>query len=182
MGLISGLFGLGDMVRRTSEVFVANRTAVAAQEHAEQVASLRQLGAEFSQPTRGWFDGLVDGLNRLPRPALALGTLGLFVFAMTDPVAFGVRMQGLALVPEPMWWLLGAIVSFYFGARELHHFRDRTGVDPASVDRLVRNMAALRTTAAPAEITQGAAPPVAASADDAVVQDNAAVAAWRAGH
>jgi hypothetical protein len=26
-------------------------------------------------------------------------------------------------VPEPLWWLLGAIVSFYFGARELHYLR-----------------------------------------------------------
>jgi hypothetical protein len=26
-------------------------------------------------------------------------------------------MQGIALVPEPLWWLLGVIVSFYFGAR-----------------------------------------------------------------
>jgi hypothetical protein len=34
-------------------------------------------------------------------------------------------MQGLQLVPEPLWWLLGAIVSFYFGARELHHQRTR---------------------------------------------------------
>ena len=34
-------------------------------------------------------------------------------------------MQGLALVPEPLWWLMGAIVSFYFGAREAHYFRHR---------------------------------------------------------
>jgi hypothetical protein len=34
-------------------------------------------------------------------------------------------MQGLGFVPEPLWWLLGAIVSFYFGARELHHLRTR---------------------------------------------------------
>ena len=26
-------------------------------------------------------------------------------------------MAGIALVPEPLWWLMGAIVSFYFGAR-----------------------------------------------------------------
>ena len=26
-------------------------------------------------------------------------------------------MAGLSLVPEPLLWLLGAIVSFYFGAR-----------------------------------------------------------------
>jgi hypothetical protein len=35
-------------------------------------------------------------------------------------------MQGLAYVPEPLWWLLGAVVSFYFGARELHHYRGRS--------------------------------------------------------
>jgi Holin of 3TMs, for gene-transfer release len=28
-------------------------------------------------------------------------------------------------VPEPLWWLLGAIVGFYFGAREAHYFRTR---------------------------------------------------------
>jgi hypothetical protein len=26
-------------------------------------------------------------------------------------------MSSLALVPEPLWWLLGVVVSFYFGAR-----------------------------------------------------------------
>jgi hypothetical protein len=59
----------------------------------------------------------MDGVNRLPRPALALGTLGLFVSAMVAPLWFAQRMQGIALVPEPLWWLLGVIVSFYFGAR-----------------------------------------------------------------
>ena len=38
---------------------------------------------------------------------------------------FGLRMMGLQQVPEPLWWLLGAIVGFYFGAREAHHFRHR---------------------------------------------------------
>jgi hypothetical protein len=65
----------------------------------------------------------MNGLNRLPRPMLALGTLGLFVYAMMDPAGFAPRMVGLGAVPEPLWWLLGAIVSFYFGARELHYAR-----------------------------------------------------------
>ena len=60
---------------------------------------------------------LVDGLNRLPRPMLAFGVLGLFAAALVDPVWFAARMQGIALVPEPLWWLMAAIVSFYFGAR-----------------------------------------------------------------
>ena len=42
---------------------------------------------------------------------------------MIDPISFAARMEGLAYVPDPLWWLLGAIVSFYFGARELHYRR-----------------------------------------------------------
>ena len=42
---------------------------------------------------------------------------------MADPDGFARRMQALALVPEPLWWLLGAVVAFYFGAREAHHAR-----------------------------------------------------------
>ncbi len=68
----------------------------------------------------------MNGLNRLPRPLLTMGTLALFVYAMAAPVGFSRRMEGLQLVPEPLWWLLGAIVSFYFGARELHYQRVRT--------------------------------------------------------
>jgi hypothetical protein len=71
-------------------------------------------------------------LNRLPRPLLAFGTLALFGYAMVDPEGFGARMTGLNQVPEPLWWLLGAIVGFYFGAREAHHFRARA---PASDTR-----------------------------------------------
>lgn len=56
---------------------------------------------------------------------MALGTVGLFVFAMANPVDFATRMQGLDYVPDPLWWLLGAIVSFYFGARELHYAREK---------------------------------------------------------
>src|SRR6056297_1392979 len=86
----------------------------AADHKAEVVA---QYGAEFAAPVRGGFDRFMDGLNRVPRPAMALGTLGLFIAAMVEPVWFAERMQGIALVPEPLWWLLGAVVSFYFGAR-----------------------------------------------------------------
>ena len=91
--------------------------------HSAWRAAVAQHGAEFDGAPAGWFDRFVDGVNRLPRPLLAFGTLGLFVYAMVDPVGFAPRMAGLAVVPEPLWWLLGAIVGFYFGARELHHRR-----------------------------------------------------------
>jgi hypothetical protein len=40
-------------------------------------------------------------------------------------------MIGLNYVPEPLWWLLAAIVGFYFGAREAHYFRAKPGQIPA---------------------------------------------------
>lgn len=122
MGLIEQVFSLvfgsgRNVVRDTVEVFRPNAEAQAQRDHARHDASLTQFAAEFYAPHRSWFDRFMDALNRVPRPALALGTLGLFIAAMVDPDWFSARMLGLALVPEPLWWLLGAIVSFYFGAR-----------------------------------------------------------------
>lgn len=122
MGLIGKLlelvFGNGrNVVAETAGIFREN-TEAGAQRLADQRAqALQQFAGEFSAPSAGWFDRLMDAANRLPRPAMALGTLGLFITAMVDPVWFAARMQGIALVPEPLWWLLGVIVSFYFGAR-----------------------------------------------------------------
>ncbi len=122
MGLIEQMFSLvfgsgRNVVRDTVEVFRPNAEAEAQRGHDRYGASLTQFAEEFYAPQRGYFDRVMDALNRVPRPALALGTLGLFVSAMLDPDWFSARMVGLALVPEPLWWLLGAIVSFYFGAR-----------------------------------------------------------------
>jgi hypothetical protein len=115
--LLSLLFGNTNRVREVAEIFRVNAEGADQRDAAYAQAALQQFGAEFAVPRQGWFDRFMDGVNRIPRPALALGTLGLFVAAMADPVWFASRMQGIALVPEPMWWLMGAIVSFYFGAR-----------------------------------------------------------------
>lgn len=112
------LFGDGrNLVRDTAGLFRINAEDEAARQVAIQKAALTQFEAEFSDLRKGGFDRVIDGLNRLPRPGLALGTLALFIGAMVAPDWFAARMQGIALVPEPLWWLLGVIVSFYFGAR-----------------------------------------------------------------
>ena len=132
MGLIGKLVGaptavatLGHAARELAEVFTPNATRAQDLMHQSGQAALAQHGAEFVHAPTNWFDRAINGLNRLPRPLLALGTLGLFVYAMAEPDGFGLRMRGLALVPEPLWWLLGAIVAFYFGARETHYRRVR---------------------------------------------------------
>jgi hypothetical protein len=125
MGLISEILGLGKSIGQVAEVFVPNKTKAQAQAHLRAIGAQAQFAAEFQTTHSGFFDRLVDALNRLPRPVMALGTVGLFSYAMVDPIGFTTRMQGLDYVPDPLWWLLGAVVSFYFGAREMHHFRQR---------------------------------------------------------
>jgi hypothetical protein len=134
MGLITGfmqfLFGDGrNVVAETAQVFRENAENGAVRAADARHGSLQQFAAEFVHARRGVFDRFVDGLNRLPRPALALGTIWLFVAAMRTPDEFAQGMQGLALVPEPLWWLMGAIVSFYFGARhQVKAFEFQTSV------------------------------------------------------
>ena len=72
---------------------------------------------------RKGFDRAIDALNRLPRPAAALGALALMGFALVDPTGFEARMQALAAMPEELWWLMGGVLTFTFGAREAFYIR-----------------------------------------------------------
>jgi len=122
MGLAGTFFNIlfGDrrnLIVETAEAFRPNAEASAQRASTFQAAALAQFSAEFAVARKGGFDRFMDGINRVPRPAMALGTLLLLGSAMTNPEWFAARMQGIALVPEPLWWLMGAIVSFYFGAR-----------------------------------------------------------------
>ena len=142
----SGFSGGRNVVRETAEVFRENAEAGAQRAYGVQGQAMTQFGAEFSQRRRSWFDQFMDGLNRLPRPALALGTLALFISAMVDPLWFAARMQGIALVPDPLWWLLGVIVSFYFGARhqlKAQNFQRDIALSMARAPQVMANIAAL---------------------------------------
>ncbi|MBN2906501.1 MAG: holin family protein [Rhodobacteraceae bacterium] len=176
MGLIEGLvtllFGNGrNVIADTAEVFRVNAEGADARAVDLHRAVLEEFAREFGAvPRKGLFDRVIDGLNRLPRPALALGTVGLMISAMVDPVWFAARMQGIALVPEPMWWLLGAIVSFYFGARAQakgQEFQRSIAQTMARAPQVTRNLAALRALEAGAQLP--------------ATGPNPALDAWRAG-
>lgn len=174
IGDILGLiFGNGrNALRETVEVFRENAEAGAERGAEARAQAMVQFAAEFAQSRPSRFDRLMDGVNRLPRPMMALGTLGLFVAAMIDPLWFAERMQGIALVPEPLWWLLGVIVSFYFGAR--HHrknqdFQRDMAVTMARAPEVMDNLDRLRDLRA-AEPTSAGLPS----------RDNPALADWRA--
>lgn len=188
MGLMSGvfelLFGGGrNVVRETAEVFRENAEAGAQRAQTIQSQAMTQFGAEFAVPRKGWFDRFMDGLNRLPRPALALGTLGLFVAAMVDPLWFSARMQGIALVPEPLWWLLGVIVSFYFGARHQAKVQDLQRDLASTIVRapqVMENIAALQLLRANSPGVANPSDATRAVAKAVKPGDNPALEDWKA--
>ncbi len=184
MGLIGNLLALlfGDgrnVLVETLGAVRENAEAGAERDAKSKSEALSQFAAEFAQPRKGLFDRVIDGLNRLPRPLLAFGTLGLFVSAMVNPIWFASRMQGIALVPEPLWWLMGAIVSFYFGARtqakgqEFQRSIAETALRASEVTARLKALEALDAGAATvaADFTQAAA-----------LADNPALEEWSTAH
>lgn len=183
--LLGALFGDGrNVVAETAEVFRVNAEREAARGAEAQAAALAQFGAEFAQPRRGLFDRVIDGVNRLPRPLMALGTIGLFVSAMVAPLWFAERMQGIALVPEPLWWLLGAVVSFYFGARHQakgQAFQRDLAASMARVAPVADNIARLRALRAGTPDAAGTGPEAALTLDSVTPEANPALEEWRRG-
>jgi hypothetical protein len=92
----------------------------------ELAVMLRDRMAEGEGPPlapreRAAYDRVIDGLNRLPRPVMAVGTLAMIGAAMVAPEWFAGRMEALAAMPEALWWIMGGVISLYFGARFQAH-------------------------------------------------------------
>ncbi|WP_209279419.1 holin family protein [Parasedimentitalea huanghaiensis] len=185
MNWLKLFFGGGrNAVVETAEAFMEN-TEAGAQRRADYAQSaLGQFGAEFQVPRKGRFDRFMDGLNRLPRPLIVIAVFSLFASAMYDPLWFAERMQGLVLVPDPLWWLAGTVVAFYFGGRfqmKSQEFSQAIAHSTARLPQVLDNIRGIRAlrhdspgvaeTGTDTALSQAATKPT----------DNAAVRAWREG-
>ncbi|MEL6420468.1 MAG: 3TM-type holin, partial [Pseudomonadota bacterium] len=102
--------------------------------------------------------------------------------AMVAPLWFAERMQGIALVPEPLWWLLGVIVSFYFGARhqvKAQEFQRQIVQTMAHVPQVMENIEALREMRHNAVGAADTAGDVRLASASLLPDANAALEAWR---
>jgi hypothetical protein len=79
-------------------------------------AVYQQFSNEFGHSKTFW-DGLIDGINRLPRPLMTFGTIYLFWLCWNDPVSFMRGATALQAMPKEGWYILGAIVTFWFAAK-----------------------------------------------------------------
>ena len=96
-----------------------------------------QFGKEFQVENRTWFDSLIDGLNRLPRPAAALGIIGLFAYAPIDPEHFIKIMIAFTAVPEWLAMLAGVVLGFYFSSRHLEKRLKIKGPNPEQMAAVI---------------------------------------------
>lgn len=168
--IFAALFGGGrNVVAETAEVFRVNAEADAARGHDLDAAALAQMAAEFQyRGRRGWFDRFMDGLNRLPRPALVLGLVWLLVATVRDPARMAEVFEAWAILPAEVWVIFGIVVTFYFGgrhqAKELEMSRSMAEAATAA-----RALGARRDGVADrVEVVENAA------------EENPALSAWRA--
>ena len=118
--LSDGLIGILSGANKLAKTFIGDKAAKEANFHAEQMEIQRGYQSEFLAPEKkGWFNQLIDGYNRLMRPAMTSGIIYLFIWACVDPVEFTLTVQALQIIPDMMWYVLLAIISFWFGGRIL---------------------------------------------------------------
>ena len=109
--------GVAKPIRDIAGTFIAPRDVRAMNENEYKLEVLRQFIIESQREPTTWWTAFTQGLNQLPRPILALGTIGLIGIAVFDPGRATGAYGALTNVPQELWALLGIIVSFYMGGR-----------------------------------------------------------------
>lgn len=168
MGLIQQLLGTlfgsnAAAVRELAEVFKVNAEGASRRGHDLDAATLSQFASEFvARNQRSWWDSFVDGLNRLPRPALTLGVFFMLIQTYRDPIFMAEVFTAWAIIPVEVWALVTIIVTFFFGGRQqaaqLDAQRDIAGV-VARTQMVLGQRASLRALADDAPPADGDVPP-----------------------
>ena len=108
----------------------------------------QQFSREFQRPTN-LLDSIINAINRLPRPILALSAIGMLYFPFFDPITFVVAMQAMELVPPWLWGLVSGNVTFYFGSRTLEKHRGQK-VNKEALDSFLKAKQGLQEKKKPA--------------------------------
>lgn len=175
--ITSAVEGIGGVVVKGIETVKGNQKDRDAADAAQNAGTLSEFGSEFTQGRGTWFDSLIDGLNRLPRPAMAGGVIGLMILCPVNPVLFAEIMEAYKLVPDWIANLFYLVVTFYFGTKTIEKKWAMAGPSVEKVKAFVEAKKALnelRTqgpTLTPDEFK-------AEVADTSKPMSNAAIIAW----
>ena len=141
INMITKLLG-GDVIGGVTNLvqgFTGDKKAREEGQHQETMGLMQAYANELlPRPDRTLWDSLVDGINRLVRPAFTVGVLFVFVYCFVDPAGFSVAMQALTLMPDYGWALLATVVAFWFGGRFLSKGGKVKPLDPAAVAAVIK--------------------------------------------
>lgn len=117
--LLPGLVKLLPAAKDLAEVFVGNRKERDRNAFDEQISLHKEQASEFTYKVknRTWWDGFVDGINRLPRPLFSFMVAGMFLWAVFDPARFSVSMRAIDTIPQSLWGIVALVLGFFFGGR-----------------------------------------------------------------
>ncbi len=163
--IASSAEGIGNAVSNVVGTIWGNKSEKDAAIHEEQMAVLAQFAAEFAgRPPKTRWDSFVDGLNRLPRPLITFGIVGIFIWAFYDPIDFVEYMAAMEVVPDELWLMWLSIVAFWFGGRFVSQDLRKPKVTQEQLSRATEFMARRQErihgdeAAAPAEVTRETLP------------------------
>lgn len=145
-GLFSGGIGKAATgISRAVSTFTGDKVQQETNIHDEQAAAFASMAAEMAAQNRAnrtWLDSFVDGLNRLPRPLMALGIFGeMFVWPIVDPISFAASMQAYALTPEWLALISGQVILLFFGGRMMEKWPKKlSGPSAEEVKAVLKNM------------------------------------------
>lgn len=189
IGLLKSLLGGGigaaaQGVSRAVATFAGDKVQREDNVHDEQRAAMDQMAAEFQyRGSRTWFDSLIDGVNRLPRPVIAFGCIGLFVWCIADPAEFTVAMMALGAMPEWLAIVIGQVILLYMGGRMLNDWKMGKAASADQVRQILAMQKEVRAVS-DAAAAKPDAPALAerdyaaALADTATPMSNAAIEEW----
>lgn len=114
-GFLAALPVIGGIIKSV----IGDKSAREAADATNDAAASAQFAAEFGERSnRTWWDSLVDGLNRLPRPLFAIAVMAaVFIWPAVDMAGFLSYAQAIAVVPEGFWAIAVTIIAFFFGGR-----------------------------------------------------------------
>ena len=109
--------GVAKPIRDIAGTFIAPKDVRQENEYSYKLKVLEQFQAYTTSEKGSWFERFVGGLNALPRPILAIGTIYLIGYSVVDPGKATAAYLSLQNIPTELWAMLGIVVSFYMGGR-----------------------------------------------------------------
>lgn len=144
-----GVEVVGNTVVKVKKTWSGSKSEQDGYENTKFLAGLQAHSAEFTpRKNSTWWDSFWDGINRMPRPLIVISIFWYFAFSYYNPIEFQVLNIALQTVPEEMWWIMSAIVSFYFVAREFSKSRQtKLALSDVEFNNMQKRITTLRSKA-----------------------------------